>query len=80
MQASVSLGPLQGAQVLPWSFALPPVCVSVRRWAFSGRFDFGKGQADALRSVVEEEVGPCCETKVSQQGPQDDITLGELQS
>jgi integrase len=42
--------------------------------------DFGTGQANVLRSVVEGEVGDC-KTEVSQQPvPLDELTLNELQS
>jgi integrase len=42
--------------------------------------DFGTGQANVLRSVVEGEIGDC-KTEVSQQPvPLDELTLNELQS
>ena len=45
-----------------------------------GDFDFGKGQADVLRSEVEGEIGPERRKSPQQLVPLDDLTLEELQS
>jgi integrase len=42
--------------------------------------DFGKGQANVLRSVVEGEVGDCKTETSRQPVPLDDLTLEELRS